>query len=911
MIVSDIYQDLVQILTYGDQPTILSRLSDAVEVLNNKGDFDALLGYVVIRPVAARTGGGTIITLPPDVKTPIKVNINDIPSMARDRWYEYTLNGPGTNSELVGWQWVDRGAQAVFAQPPAISALLLTGNMSDNGKTVTVTGRTDTLGTLKTVVYTLGEMTPSTVQFNYIDSVIKQVSANPMTLSDTHSNVLSVYTATETEPQYRQITISKPTPVVSIQFRRTNFRVTQLTDTIPIHSKMGIILMVKAIESYRNGYFESGATLEATAIKYANEEQAGHDKNIEVATTSQKSMALNLTMGDRDNLVVSDIYDEVSSALGPISQFQVFDRITGAVQTIRNAMLAKGEWDLDVGYLAIQAVTNLVSLPREVDSPIKINLNSNPAFGRDKLYEFMQDGPGEDAPRVGWSWEDKGFSPLMVPLTVPNSIYVFGLPADNDAVISITGIQPNTGASLTTDLEIGGTSGTPVLAQVTRVFKPITTAPVSITTPDGALLAEYLPNEQEPTYRQIRVSVAPAALYITYRKKNTVISSLSDEIPVRSREAVILMIQALQMYRDGKDGSALEAKAIDLAMNEQKSQNAFSDISGSTEKATVLNLSYNNEDSVIVADVYDEVSGILGPVGQPHVFDVITEARTVLGRKCQWDSLRGFVDINTDQYHYVTLPRYVESVIKMNVCGWPSTPRNQWYQFHLNGPGSRDYCIGPNEWRDIGTVVTLRDVPYAVRLNAVPDSPSDDGGFITVYGYFRGREIQSQDQAGNYSLGMSVQIDSTGALVAPALVDRITRITKPVTNSFVQLIATDSTAVSPPFNVGYYSPDETEPQYRRIRINRSCTQVRIMYRLRSSKITSLTDPLHLRSKSAITCMVRALKLIKDGGDMAAAEAMEMKATKFLMEEQAINNQSDELTVETPRSFQLSRKFMPS
>jgi hypothetical protein len=58
------------------------------------------------------------------------------------------------------------------------------------------------------------------------------------------------------------------------------------------------------------------------------------------------------------------------------------------------------------------------------------------------------------------------------------------------------------------------------------------------------------------------------------------------------------------------------------------------------------------------------------------------------------------------------------------------------------------------------------------------------------------------------------------------------------------------------------------------------------YRMRTLKITSLTDQLNLKSKVSMEMMLRAIKAMRaDPADIPGAEAFEAKAVKYLREEE--------------------------
>lgn len=605
-------------------------------------------------------------------------------------------------------------------------------------------------------------------------------------------------------------------------------------------------------------------------------------------------------------MLVSDIYPDAREVLSYGDQDLILSRISDAVDRLNN----EGNFDALLGYLTIVPTGDRITLPPDVNVPLKVNVDDKPAFGRDRLYEFTQNGPGSNAPIANWNWIDRGRVPVINQPTTPDFLTVIGATADNDKEVRVTGRTDNQGTLDSVVLTIGSVAPTtPVFQSIQSVVKDVTTRPVSLLTGGGQILASYRGGETEPQYRQIRISPSGGVAYIQFRATTFRVSALTDTIPIRSRMGLLLTIKSNEALRREQFDTAKNymTEAVDIAKKEQAASNSFVDVAQASEKASILGLNYNNADSVIVADIYDEASEILGPVGQQKVFDNIAEARSILSRKGQWDAFTGYVDINTDQYHYVTLPRYVDQVIRLRVNNRPAMFRNKWFQFGLDancGFGWGEWCRPT--YAEEGEVVTLRDVPYQIKLQAVPNLTVDDGGIITVYGFVRGEWITTQNDDGSISDGFQVVMDSTGATESDVLVDRITRITKTLTKGYVTLSATD-TLGQQPFNVGFYYPDETEPRYRRIKLSQTCAQIRIMYRLRAAKITSLTDPLHLKSKRAITCMLNALKMQYTKPD--DAEKMEVKATQYLAEEQAVINRNEGPTIEADPSFSLRGKFV--
>jgi hypothetical protein len=604
-------------------------------------------------------------------------------------------------------------------------------------------------------------------------------------------------------------------------------------------------------------------------------------------------------------MYVRDIISDATEILGMCSRDKLYSRLTHAIEVLAN----KGQWEPLLGYIDLQVTSgNVVTLPYQVETPVKININRNPSFSRSRLFEFTMNGPGNDmAETTGYSWMDQGMTPVFIQPSAPSTITAEAdNPADYGKLITIYGTVDGLqeGAELPNAITLAaGRQPTSITTytRITRVSKGVMAGNVTLRI-GGALIAFYFAGETDPEYRQIILSKSAPAVRMLYRRKTFKILSDDDFIPLNSPMSILLMLRALEVYRRGGSANDLaEAKgyedtAVRLLKEEQDSRAGF-DIA-TTESQPPIDLSYNNRDSIIVSDIYDDVAQLLGPVGKQKVFDFITEAHEALANKGNWDGMDdGYVDLTVTGGEFVTLPRYVDGILAINIGKSPTTIRNKWFEFHLNGPGSQ-FGGTCGYVDDLGEVVTLEEVDYSQQLIAIPDTPDDNGKVIRVYGYLSGKWIQTIE-SGVPVDGFPVTISDGTSVPAGGsqFVDIITRITKEETKGFVTLKGFDG-AQNIVTILGYYYPEETEPRYRRIRLSPTgeTTCVRIRYRKRTRKVTSLTDPLHLKSKLSIMCMARALKSLKDG-DVAKAEQMEQKAVQYLNEEHQSNNPTETFKIQ--------------
>jgi len=434
-------------------------------------------------------------------------------------------------------------------------------------------------------------------------------------------------------------------------------------------------------------------------------------------------------------------------------------------------------------------------------------------------------------------------------------------------------------------------------------------APPPPPTPDSQLLAIYNPNETNPRYRMLRLSQIGYTAKFLFRRKFFKIYSMDDFIPIQSELGVLTMVQAIQALRrkDFETAKASADAAVEITTDAQRATTGFIELANNTEVQESRSYNIYNRDSVIMLDVYDDIAKILGNVGQFQIFDAATVALEVLCNKGHWDGFTGYVDIQTDGWRFATLPRFVDQPVAISINGRPAYMRNKWSEFHLNGPGSDEYggqWMGGMQygswygfsgsgrwgqvhaWDSVGQVCTIRPLEAVSQLVAIPDNPADDGKGYRIFGYDeRGTWIR-QDGRDGYAVVVDhnklVPNRNTDQRVA-----RIERITRDATAGFVRLYAFDQAQQVTSTLLGYHYPDETEPQYFRIKLPGDAKWIRLRYRKRTLKVTSIWQPLHLNSRLSIVTAVRAIQMLEK--DAGGAQVLEDKAVKYLDDDQKARN----------------------
>lgn len=295
---------------------------------------------------------------------------------------------------------------------------------------------------------------------------------------------------------------------------------------------------------------------------------------------------------------------------------------------------------------------------------------------------------------------------------------------------------------------------------------------------------------------------------------------------------------------------------------------------------------------MLVSEIYDDVIDALGRCNQAVAFRRLTDAITMLQNKAKWNPNLADIDICVTQ-SYVTLPRIVKTVIGVSTNGKPNYLTDaSWFDYHLNGPGVQD-CVPCGYAQLAGTFCTIRDPSAPVYLVTELETAADNNSQLRVFGLdVNGNEIYSPNPTtGVQERGFLVPT-IYGFSVPPAnipAIARITRIQKDVTNGRVKLIAINPSDLSAHTLIGYYEPDETDPQYQRLKVPPH-SWVRVKFRKKDYTIRSLNDWIALGTSQALIMGVKAVKFRLDDKD-DVADKYEMAAVRLLTEDQA-SNQAD-------------------
>lgn len=284
--------------------------------------------------------------------------------------------------------------------------------------------------------------------------------------------------------------------------------------------------------------------------------------------------------------------------------------------------------------------------------------------------------------------------------------------------------------------------------------------------------------------------------------------------------------------------------------------------------------------SEIIADL--KTSEVLGSCDDAYVFARLSDAQKLVANMGIMNPSIGEMSLCVCD-GCVTLPNDVETVLGVNQGGFPTLIRDEWFQYHANGPGTE--CWQPWNYTDVrGQVCTWRDPSEPVYLVASVESPRDSNKALRVFGWDEnGKRIYTTDSEGNLQDGFLVPTIYGFAKPnpeAPAIA-RFDRIKKDPTNGFIKLLAinTDGT---PHTQIGYYRPEETVPNYVRIKV--ACNNwIKIKYKKKNFEVTSANDWVNVNNREVLILAVKAVQFRRRNNFDQAIQA-ESEASRILTKE---------------------------
>lgn len=306
---------------------------------------------------------------------------------------------------------------------------------------------------------------------------------------------------------------------------------------------------------------------------------------------------------------------------------------------------------------------------------------------------------------------------------------------------------------------------------------------------------------------------------------------------------------------------------------------------------------------ILLDDIWDEAKKIVGACDDTKFFRWCGDAFNLIANKIDIEGLKGYLDICTVGCHgcdnkssncrnncgrkCVALPREVDTVLAVNICGHPALGFGQLFSFHLNGGGDLgNRCDW--SWYDKGKhYSTYRDILTPAHLVTFLERPDDNGKSFVVFGYDDKGNVLRRNEGGVWKDGILIPTIYGYAIpdIDQPLVARITAVQKDATAGSIRLATTDSSGGTG-INLGVYEPDERVPQFRRIQLNRACDWVRIAFRKSPGSFKSRFDHIPLRSRMAFLMAMSAVKQYS-ALQLDAAHAFEADAARMELESQTM------------------------
>lgn len=285
-----------------------------------------------------------------------------------------------------------------------------------------------------------------------------------------------------------------------------------------------------------------------------------------------------------------------------------------------------------------------------------------------------------------------------------------------------------------------------------------------------------------------------------------------------------------------------------------------------------------------VYQFYAQAKREFASCSEDEIFARLSDAAKLLANKGVNDPLLGELEICTCN-GCVTLPRDVGTVLGVDVCGNPTLLQDQWFKYHINGPGTR--AVGPcGVITEMGQVCTFRDPAYPAYLTAEVTSAADNNKKLRVFATRadNGQKIFTPGPDGKLYEGFLVPLIFGYPQRNPSVppLGKIYRISKEITKDFVKLFASRASDGESQTLIGHYEPQETDPTYRRIKVpNKSSVMVK--YKKASLEVHSMNDWLSFSNYEALRLACRAVKYRMDDA-LDKARQFEEEASRILAEE---------------------------
>lgn len=293
-----------------------------------------------------------------------------------------------------------------------------------------------------------------------------------------------------------------------------------------------------------------------------------------------------------------------------------------------------------------------------------------------------------------------------------------------------------------------------------------------------------------------------------------------------------------------------------------------------------------------------EVPGTVGVCPTSPVFREYTNkaTRMLMNRGDFWGTVER---IKVCAYNSCLVwPRYVGTVLAVNICGRPAEVWNNWYQFM---PLSRhDFCDGGFGWhgdRCSGNLTVINDGASPVfnpiscskpmYVRAYPSTQQDIGKKTRIFGIDEnGQTIRTQNADLSWTDGVELTL-AVPFVSTSFKIREVTRITKDETEGVLRYYQFDADN-SVLLDLVILEPTEVSPMFRKSKLpqrcnNGNCSGVRCveaLVKLEFIPVKAPSDLVLISNQDALSDMMMAVKY-SNGGEAAMAKDFEAKAIREL------------------------------
>lgn len=289
------------ILGIDDRGTIIDYISRAIEIAAFKANWDPWVGTM---DLCCDNRG--YVTLPDVVDTVLATNIGGAPALFRNAWYEFHVNGVGSNQcgSACGLFWDDKmwspvlqdlqdwSLVAAICEDPIDGngslELIVEGETMDSGYnqkmalTIPVTGPS-TPGVRVKLLTGVAATDPGVTYFKKITRITKPVTRGYVKLLGfppeqlVNAVTLGYFAPNETKPLYKRMRVSAQCSWVRVRFRRKYLIPTEDYEVLPISSKQALIWLLKSIRLSDTNNPDTAQKYEDKGVNLLNEIQTISD----------------------------------------------------------------------------------------------------------------------------------------------------------------------------------------------------------------------------------------------------------------------------------------------------------------------------------------------------------------------------------------------------------------------------------------------------------------------------------------------------------------------------------------------------------------------------------------------------------------------------------------------------------